>query len=80
MDNTFKTARLLKDLEEVTGTLGDFEQVARDLLAVKISSRNVLLPIKLQAKLGKLRDQNIAVTFIDGKHYLRPLIGIPGGD
>ena len=69
--NSFVNPRLLKDREEVTGTLGDIERVARDLLAVKISSRNVLLPIKLKAKLEKLRGQEMAVTFIDGKHYLR---------
>jgi len=71
--NTFRQARLLKELEEVYGTLTGFEQVARDLLAVNISDRTVLLPIKLQPRLEEPRGRRIVVTLIEGKHYIRQL-------
>lgn len=68
-------SRLLTELQEVNGDLHEFEQTARDLLAVLIGARCFLLPISLKDRLEELRGKWIGVTLIHKKYYLREMPG-----
>jgi len=67
--------KLLIEYKEENGILLGFEQTARDLLAVQIGARCVLLPISLKTRLEEMRGEWIAATLIRGKYYLRKMLG-----
>ena len=72
--------RRLDPLEEVYGPLTGVDPAGKVYVLAHIGPRNIILPVDLRPRLEELVGKRMAVTFIDGKHYVRQLKGEPETD